>query len=56
MLCSEAACYYKNMGKTLVDVLNDIYEEFGYYQEKLVNINLAGEEGAKKNKENFRLF
>ena len=48
LLCSEAACYYKNMGKTLVDVLNDIYEEFGYYQEKLVNINLAGEEGAKK--------
>lgn len=48
LLCSEIACFYKNKGKNLVQVLNDIYEEFGYYQESLININLAGEDGAKK--------
>lgn len=48
LLCSEIACFYKNQGKNLVQVLNDIYEEFGYYQEILININLTGEDGAKK--------
>ena len=48
LLCSEMACFYKNQGRTLIDVLNEIYEKYGYYQEDLVNINLEGEEGAKK--------
>ena len=48
LLCSEAACYYKNQGKTLYDVLTEIYEEYGYYAEALVNINLAGAAGASR--------
>ncbi|HKM30427.1 MAG TPA: phospho-sugar mutase [Bacilli bacterium] len=48
LLCSEVACFYKNLGKTLVDVLVDIYEEYGYYQDHLVNINLLGASGAEK--------
>lgn len=48
LLCSEVACFYKNLGKTLVDVLADIYEEYGYYQDHLVNINLLGASGAEK--------
>ncbi len=48
LLCSEVACYYKNLGKTLVDVLTEIYEEYGYYGESLVNINLAGASGASR--------
>jgi len=48
LLCSEMACFYKNQDKTLIDVLNEIYEKYGYYLEDLVNINLEGEEGAKK--------
>jgi len=48
LLCSEVACFYKAQGKTLVDVLNDLYEEYGYYQEDLVNITLTGESGAKR--------
>lgn len=65
LLCSEIACFYKNKGKNLIQVLNEIYEEFGYYQESLVNINLAGEDGAKKitrildyfrNKVQFEIF
>ena len=48
LLCSEMACFYKNQNKTLIDVLEEIYQKYGYYQEDLVNINLEGEEGAKK--------
>ena len=47
-MISEAANYYHSIGKTLVDVLEDLYKEYGYHQEGLVNIGLAGEEGAKK--------
>ena len=48
LLCSEVTCYYKNQGKTLVDILNELYDEYGYYQEELISINLLGEEGNKK--------
>lgn len=48
LLCSEMACYYKNKGLSLIDVLNNIYEEYGYYLEDLVNFNLEGESGAKR--------
>ena len=48
LILSEAAAYYKAQGKTLCDVLNDIYKEFGFYQEDLVNIALAGKAGSEK--------
>ena len=48
LICCEVACYYKNQGLDLVEVLENIYKEYGYFQEKLININLEGEAGAKK--------
>lgn len=48
LLCCEMACHYKNQGKTLINVLNELYQEYGYYQEELVSINLLGEDGNKK--------
>jgi len=48
LILSEAAAYYKAQGKTLCDVLDDIYAEFGFYQEDLVNIALVGKEGNEK--------
>ena len=33
LMLTEAACYYKAKGKTLVDVLYDLYAELGYYEE-----------------------
>ena len=48
LILSEAAAYYKAQGKTLCDVLDDIYAEFGFYQEDLVNIALTGKEGSAK--------
>ncbi len=47
MLC-EAAAFYKAQGKTLYDVLNDIYEEFGYYKDYLTSVTIPGEDGALK--------
>jgi phosphoglucomutase len=45
MLC-EAAAYYKKHGKNLVEVLDDIYTEFGYYREKQISLVLEGIEGS----------
>ena len=47
MLC-EAAAYYKAQGKTLLDVLNDIYAEHGYYLDAQTNVTHAGAEGVAK--------
>lgn len=47
MLC-EAAAYYKAQGKTLYDVLLEIYAEFGYYKDSLTNVVLKGADGAEK--------
>lgn len=48
LMLAEACSYYKHLGKALVDVLNDLYDELGYYVETQTSITLAGEEGAKK--------
>lgn len=48
MLISEAAAYYKRQGKTLLDVLHELYERFGYFQEKLETRTLKGVEGMKR--------
>ncbi len=47
MLC-EAAAYYKAQGKTLYDVLNEIYAEFGYYKDYLSSITITGADGRKR--------
>ena len=44
MIC-EMAAYYKSKGKTLVDVLNGIYDEFGNYVNKLYNFAFEGASG-----------
>ncbi len=48
ILAAEAANYYKSKGKTLVDVLNDLYDEFGYLEDIQESQTLPGIEGAKK--------
>ncbi|MBQ8341748.1 MAG: phospho-sugar mutase [Clostridia bacterium] len=47
MLC-EAAAYYKTLGKSLWDVLEDLYAEFGCYLDALTNVVHKGSAGAKK--------
>ena len=47
MLICEMASYYKRQGKTLVDVMNDLYETYGYYQNATLNFGFEGEDGMK---------
>ena len=48
MALCEAACYYREQGKTLWDAMQDIYKKYGYYKETQVSIVLEGADGAKK--------
>lgn len=56
LLLAEVASFYKEHGKTLVNVLEDIYKEYGYYLEGVQNIALAGVEGAAKIKRIMKFF
>lgn len=47
MVC-EMAAYYKEKGMTLVDALNEIYKEFGYYTDDLYNLPYEGASGMVK--------
>ncbi len=43
---AEAAAWAKSKGKTVYDLLLDIYVEYGLFKEKLINIVRKGKEGA----------
>lgn len=47
-LMSELALYYKLRGKNLVDVLDDIYAQFGFFFESLLSQDYEGIAGAQK--------
>lgn len=47
MLIVEAAAYYKKtQGKNLLEVLDDIYDEYGYHGNKLISVKKEGPSGA----------
>lgn len=57
MLICEMTAYYKKKGKILLDILDDIYSEHGYYIEETVSLSFAGIAGMNKMKaimESFR--
>lgn len=45
MMISEMTAYYKKQGKSLLDVLDELYEKYGYYGDKLISIVLEGADG-----------
>ena len=48
MMIAEMAGYYKKQGLSLLDILEEIYNEFGYYNEKQISIVLEGVEGQQR--------
>ncbi|REK69543.1 phospho-sugar mutase [Paenibacillus paeoniae] len=48
LLICEAAAYYSMQGKTLLDVLQELYENHGYYLEGLESRTLKGFDGVQK--------
>ena len=46
MLIAEAACWYKkNFNKTLVDAIDMLYQQYGYYGDKVVSFVCPGKDG-----------
>lgn len=48
MLIGEMAGYYKKQNINLVEKLEEIYKEHGYYKEELISIVLEGLEGSQR--------
>ncbi|MBQ9939251.1 MAG: phospho-sugar mutase [Oscillospiraceae bacterium] len=48
MLICEMAAYYKSQGKNLLQALESLYEEYGYYRSELVNMAFEGASGMEK--------
>lgn len=51
MLIAEMASFYKKQGKTLLQVLNELYTKYGKYTHKLISKEFAGASGFAKMKE-----
>ncbi len=48
MLICEMAAYYRTQGKSLDDVITELYSEFGYYKNKTVSFEFEGASGLEK--------
>ena len=48
LMLAEACAYYRSQGKTLYDVVFDIFARVGAYADKQINISLPGADGARK--------
>lgn len=56
LLLAEVASYYKTLNMTLIDALEKIFEEYGYYLEGVHNIALAGAQGSARIEKIMRTF
>ena len=56
MMVAEAAAYYRKQGKTLWDVLQEIYAKYGYFAEDEPNIVLEGIPGAQRIQRMMKFF
>lgn len=59
MLIAEMAAYYKKKGITLLERVEELYEKYGYYLDKLISLVLEGVEGQERIKRimnSFRSF
>jgi phosphoglucomutase len=48
LMFAEVAAYAKSVGKTLTELLDDIYSEYGYYMEIGKSLTMEGADGAAK--------
>lgn len=56
LMLTEMAAYYKKQGKTLIDVLEELFKEYGYYKEKGISVVLEGIEGQNRIKRMMTKF
>lgn len=48
MMITEMAAYYKSQGKSLLDVIDELFNEYGYYSNEVVYIVLEGLDGQER--------
>ncbi len=48
LLICEMFAYYKSQGKTLIDVLDELYREHGYFEGRLLSFTFEGSSGSEK--------
>lgn len=48
MMIAEMASYYMDRGLTLIQALGKLYEEYGYFKERTVNVIMPGVDGLEK--------
>ncbi|MHC1720654.1 MAG: phospho-sugar mutase [Clostridiaceae bacterium] len=48
MLICEMALYYKTKGLNLYEALMGLFDKYGYFREKLINIEMEGKDGQEK--------
>ncbi len=48
MMICEMAAYYKSQGKSLLQVMDEVYSKYGYCRHGLINITFEGESGMKQ--------
>ncbi|WP_282020641.1 phospho-sugar mutase [Planomicrobium okeanokoites] len=56
VLIAEVAAYYKFFGMTLYEGLQQLFEEYGYYQESLKSLTLKGKDGIEQINRMLTLF
>ena len=56
MMVAEAAAYYRKQGKTLWDVLNEIYAKYGFFAEDEPNLVLEGIAGQQRISRMMKFF
>lgn len=47
-MVAEMIAYYKTQGKTVFDVLAEIYSQYGFYKESLISVTKKGKDGAEQ--------
>lgn len=50
LLICEMFAWYRRQGKTLLDRLNELYADYGYYSSRLLNFEFAGAAGLERMK------
>ena len=48
LLACELAAYYKSKGLSLMDALEDMFKEYGYFAEKTISVVMPGVDGMEK--------
>ncbi len=46
-MCAEMTMYWRSKGKSLLEHLDDMYSEYGYYEDRAISKNFPGMEGVQ---------